>query len=133
MRLRGRLVVPKVPSLKWEICDKAHKSRYTVYPGNSKMYQNLKRNFWWKGLKRYIANYVSKYVVCKQVKIEYQILAEKLQPLPIPKWKWEHITMDSVDGLPMTKDYHDRIWVVVDCITKLAHFLSVRSNYSVKS
>jgi hypothetical protein len=102
VRLRNRLVVPKVPSLKLEICDEAHKSKYTVHPGSTKMYKDLRRNFWWKGMKRYVADYVSKCVVCSQVKIEHQVPAGKLQPLPIPEWKWLEITMDFVDGLPMS-------------------------------
>ena len=83
-------------------------------------------------MKWYVADYVSKCAVCKQVKIEHQVLAGKLEPLPIPEWKWEHITMDFVDGLPLTRDHHDRIWVVVDHLIKSAHFLPVRSNYSVE-
>jgi hypothetical protein len=132
VRLCNRLVVPKVPSLKLEICDKAHKSRYTVHPRSTKMYKDLRRNFWWKGMKRYVVDYVSKCVVCSQVKIEHQVPAGKLQPLPIPEWKWLEISMDFVDGLPMSKKKHDRVWVVVDRLTKVAHFLGVRSTNSVK-
>jgi hypothetical protein len=124
-------VVPKDPVLKLEICDEAHKTRYTVHPGGTKMYKDLRRNFWWKGMKRYIADYVSKCVVCKQVKIEHQVPAGKLQPLPIPEWKWDHITMDFVDGLPLSHN-KDRIWVVVDRLTKSAHFIPVRSTNSVE-
>src|ERR1700732_1158723 len=83
-------------------------------------------------MKRYIANYVSKCVVCMQVKIEHQVLMGKLQPLPIPKWKWYDITMDFVDGLPNTRKQTDRIWVVVDRLTKSAHFLAVKSTSKVK-
>jgi hypothetical protein len=66
-----------------------------------------------------------------QVKIEHQVPMGKLQPLPIPEWKWEDITMDFVDGLPNTKKQTDRIWVVVDRLTKLAHFLAVKSTSKV--
>ena len=83
-------------------------------------------------MKRYVAEYVSKCVVCRQVKIEHQVPMGLLQPLPIPEWKWLHITMDFVDGLPKTKKGHDRIWVMVDRLTKWAHFLAVRSNNTVE-
>jgi hypothetical protein len=96
------------------------------------MYKDLRRNFWWKGMNRYVADYVSKCVVCSQVKIEHQVPAGKLQPLPIPEWKWLEISMDFVDGLPTSKKKHDRVWVVVDHLTKVAHFLGVHSTNSVK-
>ena len=132
LRMKGRLVVPDVPNLKAEIFVEAHKARYTVHPGSTKMYKDLRRTFWWKGLKRDVADYVSKCVVCRQVKVEHQKPAGELQSLPIPEWKWEHITMDFVDGLPRTKRQHDRIWVIVDRLTKSAHFLPVRSTNTVE-
>ena len=52
-------------------------------------------------------------------------------PLPIPKWKWEHITMDSVDGLPKSLQGYDSVWVIVDRVTKSAHFLRVKVNFSL--
>ena len=63
--------------------------------------------------------------MCQQVKVEHQKPIETLQPLPIPEWKWEHITMDFVIGLPRTQLDHDAIWVIVDRISKSAHFLSI--------
>ena len=63
------------------------------------MYQDLKQRFWWHGMKREIARFVAKWLVCQQVKAEYQRTAGLLQPLPIPEWKWEHITMDFVTAL----------------------------------
>ncbi|MCI69735.1 DNA/RNA polymerases superfamily protein, partial [Trifolium medium] len=66
------------------------------------MYQDLKENFWWPNMKTEIAEFVSHCVVCQQVKIEHQKPAGLLQPLKIPTWKWEHITMDFVSGLPRT-------------------------------
>ena len=54
-----------------------------------------------------------------------------LQPLPILEWKWEHITMDFVVGLPRTQQGHDAIWVIVDRLTKSAHFLPVKVSYSL--
>ena len=78
------------------------------------MYQDLKRNFWWEGMKRDVADYVSKCFTCQQVKEDHQKPSELLQPLPIPQWKWEHISMDFVVGLPRSQQHHDAIWVIVD-------------------
>lgn len=64
------------------------------------MYQDLKWHFWWEGIKRDVANFVNKYLVCRVVKAEYQKLARVLQPLPITKYKWEDISIDLVMGLP---------------------------------
>ena len=82
-------------------------------------------------MKRFIAQYVSRCPVCRQVKIEHQLPAGRLQSLPIPEWKWENISMDFIDGLPMTRRKHDRIWVIVDRLTKSAHFIPVRSDHNV--
>ena len=86
----------------------------TVHPGGTKMYKDLKRNFWWEGMKREIATYVSQCLTFQQVKAEYQKPPGLLQPLPVPQWKWEHISMDFVVGLPRSQQGHDAIWVIVD-------------------
>nr|GFB92990.1 retrotransposon protein, putative, Ty3-gypsy subclass [Tanacetum cinerariifolium] len=67
----------------------------------------------------------------KQVKIEHQWASGLLQPLNIPVWKWDEISMDFVTGLPRTQRRHDAIWVMVDCLTKSAHFIPIRKDYSV--
>ena len=82
-------------------------------------------------MKKDVADYVSKCLTCQQVKAEYQKPSGKLQPLPIPEWKWERITMDFVTGLPRSRDGYDSIWVIVDRLTKSAHFLPVKATYSV--
>nr|GFC53594.1 retrotransposable element Tf2 [Tanacetum cinerariifolium] len=66
-----------------------------------------------------------------QVKIEHQRASGLLQQLDIPVWKWDEISMDFVTGLPQTQRRHDSIWVVVDRLTKSAHFLPIRKDYSV--
>jgi hypothetical protein len=80
-------------------------------------------------MKTDIAEFVARCIVCQQVKIEHQKLAILLQPLEIPQWKWEHVTMDFAGGLPRTQKGHDSIWVIVDILTKSAHFLPVKSSY----
>jgi len=112
--------------LKQEILKEAHKSRYTIHPGVAKMYHDLKRQYWWSGMKKDVANYVSQCSVCQQVKAEHQKPASLLLPLPIPEWKWDNIAMDFVMGLPKTSRGYDCIWVIVDRLTKSAHFLLSR-------
>ena len=80
-------------------------------------------------MKREVAEFVARCLICQQVKAEHQRPAGLLQPLPIPEWKWEHITMDFVSGLPRTQRGHDCIWVIVDRLTKSAHFLPTRVTY----
>lgn len=70
-----------------------------------------------------MAEFVSKCLICQQVKAEHQRPAGTLQPLPMEQLQWEHITMDFVTGLPRSKHGNDAIWVVVDRLTKCAHFL----------
>ena len=131
LRYRWRLCVPDSCDLKGEILREAHRSRYTVHPGSTKMYKVMRRQFWWNGMKKDVAEYVSKCLTCQQVKAEHQRPGGLLQPLSIPTWKWEQISMDFVTGLPKSKIGHDAIWVIVDRLTKSAHFLPVSMSYTV--
>jgi hypothetical protein len=90
----------------------------------------LKTRYWWYGMKRDIAEYVSLCDTCQWVKAEHQRPAGLLQPLKIPKWKWEEIGMDFIVGLPRTQAGYDLIWVIVDCLIKVAHFIPVKTTYS---
>ena len=126
----SRLCVPAAEELKGQILGEAHSSAYAMHPGSTKMYRTLKEYYWWSGMKREVAEYVSKCLVCQQVKAERQKPSGLLQPLPIPEWKWEHITMDFIFKLPSTTQRHDGIWVVVDRLTKSAHFLPIREKFS---
>ena len=88
LRFRGRLCVPDCAAdLKEEVLQTAHRSRYTIHPGSTKMYKDLCRQFWWNGMKRDVAEYVSKCLTCQQVKAEHQRPASMLKLLPIPMWK----------------------------------------------
>jgi hypothetical protein len=96
------------------------------------MYQDLKQNFWWTRMRREIAKYVSECDICQRVKASHLKAAGTLQPLTIPSWKWEDISMDFIVGLPNTSLRHDSIWVIVDRLTKTAHFLPVHTTYLAK-
>ena len=126
----SRLCVPTTEELKRKILEKAHSSAYAMHLRSTKMYRTLKEYYWWSGMKREVAEYVSKCFICQQVKAERQKPSGFLQPLPIPEWKWERITMDFVFKLPPTVQRHDGIWVVVDRYTKSAHFLPIREKFS---
>ena len=131
LRFSSRIWIPNVPELKSEILHDAHNSRYSIHPRSTKMYQDLKKNFWWPDMKREIAEWVSKYFTCQKVKAEHQGPNGLLQPLKIPEWKWENIAMDFVVGLPKTKANHDAIWVIIDILTKTAHFLPINERFSL--
>ena len=122
LRFKGRLCVPSINKLKEELLKESHESTLSAHPGSTKMYRDLKTLYWWPGMKRDIAEFVARCLTCQKVKTEHQKPGGLLQPLPIPIWKWDHITMDFIVGLPRTQRKHDAIWVIVDRLTKSAHF-----------
>jgi len=131
VRFHDRVCVPNDEELKRRILEEAHKSKYTIHPGATKMYHDLKSVFWWPGMKGDITTFVSKCLTCQKVKIEHQRPAGLLQPLDIPIWKWDSVSMDFIMGLPRTVTGHDAIWVIVDRLTKSAHFLAMKSTYTL--
>ena len=131
-RFKGRVCVPASGDLRRRILEKAHKSYFTIHLGVTKMYQDVKKMLWWPGLKRHIAELVSKCLVCQKVKNEHQKPSGMLQPLEIPKWKWESISIDFVMGLPKMQVGFDAVWVIVDRLTKYAHFLPIRATYPLE-
>ena len=131
LRRGNRLCVPDVDGLRQRILQEAHNAPYSVHPGVTKMYQDVKCMYWWNGMKKDVAQYVASCLTCQQAKFEHQRPTGLLQELPLPEWKWERITMDFVVGLPKTQKGHDSIWVIVDRLTKSAHFLAVKTTYTV--
>ncbi|KAK1683799.1 hypothetical protein QYE76_044647 [Lolium multiflorum] len=115
--------------LKQVILKEAHDTLYSIHPGGTKMYQDLKEQFWWHGMKREIGSYIAKCDICQRVKAEHQRPAGLLQPLQIPEWKWDSVGMDFITGLPKSSKGNDSIWVVVDRLTKVAHFIPVKTTY----
>jgi hypothetical protein len=126
---KDRICVPKEGDSRHTIMDEAHNSAYSIHPGATKMYMDLKQKYWWNGMKGDIAQFVSHCDTCQRIKAEHQKPAGLLQPLPIPIWKWDEIGMDFVVGLPKTQKWNDSIWVIVDRLTKVAHYLPLRTNY----
>ncbi|KAA0067801.1 DNA/RNA polymerases superfamily protein [Cucumis melo var. makuwa] len=123
---QGRLCVPNISELKGAILEEAHNSVYAMHLGSTKMYRTLKKTYWWPGMKREIAEYVDRCLICQQVKLVRQRPGGLLNPLSVPEWKWEHITMDFLFGLPHTSRGYDGIWVIVDRLTKTAWFIPIK-------
>ncbi|KAJ9541670.1 hypothetical protein OSB04_028176 [Centaurea solstitialis] len=129
----GRVWVPVIGEARQTLLDEAHKSKFSIHPGATKMYRDLKTDYWWPGMKRDVARYVERCLTCLRVKAELQRPHGKLQPLDIPVWKWEHITMDLITKLPRTSRSYDAIWVIVDRLTKSAHFIAIRESSSAEA
>ncbi|GJY69532.1 putative reverse transcriptase domain-containing protein [Tanacetum coccineum] len=127
-----RIWVPLIGDVRTIIMDEAHKTKYSVHPGADKMYYDLRDRYWWPGMKRDIATYVSKCLTCSKVKAEHQRPSGLLQQPEIPEWKWDKITMDFITMLPRSKSRNDTIWVIVNRLTKSAHFLAIREDYSTE-
>jgi len=110
--------------------DEAHNSAYSIHPGATKMFMDLKSKYWWRGMKRDIAEFVAKCDICRRVKAEHQRPAGLLQTLHILVWKFDEVGMDFVVGLPRTPSGHNAIWVIVDRLTKVVHFIPVSTTYT---
>ncbi|GKE47787.1 putative reverse transcriptase domain-containing protein [Tanacetum coccineum] len=130
--LAERIWVPVYGNLRTLIMSEAHTSKYSVHPGSDKMYYDLRDLYWWPKMKKDITLYVSKCLTCSKVKVEHQKPSGLLQQPEIPAWKWENISMDSIVKLPRSSSGHDAIWVIVDRLTKSAHFLAVCEDYKTE-
>ncbi|GJV72146.1 putative reverse transcriptase domain-containing protein [Tanacetum coccineum] len=128
MCLNNRSWILLYDDLKALIMHESHKSKYSIHLGSDKMYQDLKKLYWWPNMKAEIATYVSKCLACAKVKVEYQKSSGLLVQPEILQWKWENITMDFVTKLPKMSTGQDTIWVIVDRLTKAAYFLPMRED-----
>jgi hypothetical protein len=124
--------VPRREVLKKKILDEAHTLRYSIHPGSTKMYHDLRQQFWWTRMKREAACYVSECDTCRKVKADYMKPRGLLQPLSVLEWKWDDISMDFIVGLPLTACKFDSIWVIVDRLSKSAHFIPVHTHYDAR-
>lgn len=131
LRFRNRICIPDDAEMRNMILEEGHRSSLSIHPGATNMYHDLKRLFWWSGLKRDVAQLVYACLTCQKSKVEHQKPAGLLMPLDVPEWKWDSISMDFVTGLPSTPKGFDAIWVVVDRLTKSAHFIPIDISYPV--
>ncbi|GKF72550.1 putative reverse transcriptase domain-containing protein [Tanacetum coccineum] len=90
------------------------------------------RLYWWPNMKADIATYIDKCLTCAKVKAEHLKPSGLLQQPEIPEWKWENVTLDFVSGLPRTPSGYDSIWVIVDRLTKPAHFLPTKNTDNIE-
>ncbi|GKB92721.1 putative reverse transcriptase domain-containing protein [Tanacetum coccineum] len=112
--------------LRTVIMHESHKSKYSVQWGSDKMYQDMKKLYWWPIMKADIATYVSKCLTCAKVNAKHQRPSVLLVQPKIPEWKWGNITMDFVTKLPKSSQGYDTIWVIVDRLTKSTIFTPMR-------
>jgi hypothetical protein len=126
---KKRICVLKIKEIRELILREAHNSAYSIHLGSTKMYHDLKSRYWWYGMKKAIAEYAALCDNCQRVKAERQRPVRLLQPMKIPEWKWEEISMDFIVGLPKTQNGYDSIWVIVDHLSKVAHFIPVKTTY----
>ena len=131
LRYRGRVVVPQSIDLREEILKEFHYSHFVVHLGGTKMYHDLHRQYYWSGMKQQVEDFIHRCLMCQQVKVEHQRPTRLLQPLEVVEWKWEHITMDFVTHLPWTSQGHEMVWLIVDRLTKSAHFLAVWMTFTL--
>ncbi|GJU98581.1 putative reverse transcriptase domain-containing protein [Tanacetum coccineum] len=124
--LNDRSWLPCHGDLRTVITHESHKSKYSIHPGSDKMYQDMKKLYWWPNMNADIATYVSKCLTCAKVKAEHQRPSGLLVQPDIPQWKWDNITMDFVTKLPKSSQGYDTIWVIVDRLTKSAIFVPMR-------
>ncbi|GJV07025.1 putative reverse transcriptase domain-containing protein [Tanacetum coccineum] len=124
--LNGRSWLPCYGDLRNVIMHESHKSKYSIHPGSNKMYQDMKKLYWWPNMKADIATYVSKCLTCAKVKAEHQRPSGLFVQPEIPQWKWDNITMDFIMKLPKSPQGYDTIWVIVDRLTKSAIFVPMR-------
>ena len=132
LQYRGRVLVPQLTYLREEILEEFHYSRFVVHPGGTKMYRDLRCQYYKSGMKRHILDLVQQCLTCQRVKAEHQKPTGLLQALEVAEWKWEHVTMDFVTHLTWTSRRHDAVWVIVDQLTKSAHFLAVRMTFTLE-
>nr|GEV01361.1 putative reverse transcriptase domain-containing protein [Tanacetum cinerariifolium] len=126
--LNGRSWIPCYGDLRYVITHESYKSKYSIHPGYEKMYQDIKKLYWWPNMKADIVTYVSKCLACAKVNAEHQRPSGLLVQPTIPVSKWDNITMDFITKLPKLSQGLDIIWVIVDRLTKSAHSLTIREN-----
>ncbi|GKD40970.1 putative reverse transcriptase domain-containing protein, partial [Tanacetum coccineum] len=119
--LNGRSWLPCYGDLRSVIMHESHKSKYSIHLGSEKMYQDVKKLYWWLNIKADIATYVSKCLTCARVKAEHQRPSGLLVQPAIPEWKWDNITMDFITKLPKSSQGFDTIWVTYKICSLLAN------------
>ena len=126
---RDRVYVPDVGDRRKVVMKETHDVPYVEHSGYQKIVAAVSKQYYWPGVKNDVAGYIARCMECQKVKAEHRNLAGLLQPLPIPEWKWDVVTMDFITKLPKTRLQNDVIMVVVDKLTKAAHFIPVKTTH----
>ena len=114
------------------IIDEAYNSRYSIHPGSSKIYHDLRELYWLKGMKKGIDEFVAKFPNCQQVKVEHKRPGGLAHNIELPEWIWEMVHMDLITGVPKSHNHHDSIRVIVDRMTKSSHFFPIKTTLPVE-
>ena len=130
MRIKGSVCGPRFNELTHTILVEARSLRYSIHPGATKMYRDLRQNYWWSRIKRDVVDFVAQCPNCQQVK--YQRPGGTIQRMPIPEWKWERNAMDFIVSIPKRLGKFYCIWVIVDRLTKSARFTPVKMTYNAE-
>jgi hypothetical protein len=125
------MYIPENGDIRSIILKESHRALYCVHPGVKKMYADMRKLFFWVGMKHDVFHLVAKCLECQQVKVDHHHPTGLLQPHDVPMSKWEVISMYFVVGLPLTSHRHNSILVIVDKLNKSAHFILVRDTYDV--
>jgi hypothetical protein len=128
---KNRIYVPSSRELRNLVLKKMHDVRYVGHLDYQKIITAVISQFFWSGMKKDIVDYITRCIECQKMKVEHKHPAGLLQPLPIPKNKWEFITMDFITGLHRMNKKHNSIMVVVEKLTKDAHFVLVKTTHTL--
>jgi hypothetical protein len=128
---KNKIFVPNFQDLKRMIVHETHNVPYAGHPRYQKTMETIKSHYLWLGIRKEITKYIARCMECQKVKAENWHPAGLLQPLTIPKWKWEIVTMDFITRLLRTSKLHDLIMVVVDKFTKASHFIPLKTTHKV--
>jgi hypothetical protein len=129
LQFKNRLYIPDSTGLKLTISDEVNKKMYSGHPGYQKMIATLRKLFYWPNMKGETTKYLARCQDCQQVKVEHQHPTGLLQPLPVPEWKWETISLEFITGFPKTQKHNDSIMVVIDKLSKSAHLIPIKSTF----
>ena len=99
---KNRIYIPNVANLRRVVMDEIHQAPYSGHPGYQKTITIARKQYFWRGMRKDIVEYISRCMKCQELKVKNQHPASLLQPLPVPEWKWEVISMDFITGFPMT-------------------------------
>lgn len=127
---RDRIYVLNCSELKNLILREFHAKPYSGHPRYQRMLTAVKKFYYWSNLKKEVVELVARCLDFQWVKAKCKHPSGLLEPIAIPEWKWEAISMDFITGLTRTARQHDSIMVLVDRLGKVAHFIPIKTTYS---